>query len=460
MTRFAYTTLLRLLAPLIWTWMKVRASKAGGDWEIFGAERFGRIDRRIHPGITHRARIWIHAVSLGETRAAQPLIQALLDDGHSLLLTHTTATGRAEGERLFSEALRSSRLMQAWLPYDFPGATRRFLSYFMPHCGILIEREVWPNLIHQASKLGIPMVLVSARFSASSQRQARWAGRALRQAYAALDFVAAQTPSDAERLKQAGAHNPHVLGNLKFDVSLPIEQLHAGLAWKQSLGRAVVTVASTREGEDALFTDLISSWVHDVTAASVQLDDGQILSKQGAGSVLHTLVPRHPQRFAPAAALLHSHGLVFSRRSAGNEIPPPDAQVLLGDSLGEMAFFYAASDVAVIAGGFMPLGGQNLIEACVAGTPVIVGPHMHNFAQATQDAVEAGAAIQVSDAREAMREAWALLKDEPRREQMRAAALKWTAAHAGATRRILDALAPWLAGTPEKKKKLIRSFPG
>ena len=439
MTRFLYTLLLRFLAPVLWLWMRVRAGRQSGDWDILGPGRFGRYPEE-DPRRDTTGRIWVHAVSLGETRAAQPLVKALLDLGLPLLLTHTTPTGRAEGSRLFSDAIASGQLRQAWLPYDFPGSARRFIGYFKPRCGILIEREVWPNLIHEAVRQGVSMLLVSARLSERGLRRTRWARRALHRAYAALDLVLAQTDADAERLRKAGAFGPHVVGNLKFDVSLSQEQLAEGRQWREVLARPCIAIASTRDGEEALFAHAIRAAGADAAPAGT----------------LYMVIPRHPQRFADAAAVMKQHGLGFLRRSAGVQIPPSDTPVLLGDTLGEMAFYYAAADVAIIGGGFAPFGGQNLIEACAAGTPVILGPDMHNFAQAAADAIAAGAAVQVDNADEALRTAYALLRDAARRKAMQQAALAWTAAHAGATRRMVEALRPWLGAARQDEDNPAR----
>jgi 3-deoxy-D-manno-octulosonic-acid transferase len=427
MTRFLYTLLLRLFAPVLWLWMRVRAGKDSAAWDIFGATRFGYYKDEV-AGIGVAGRIWVHAVSLGETRAAQPLIKALLDQGLSILLTHTTPTGRAEGTRLFAEAIASGQLRQSWLPYDFPGSARRFIKFFKPRCGILIEREVWPNLIHAAVREGVSVVLVSARLSEAGLRRSRWARRALHRAYAALDLVLAQTQADADRLRQIGAFGPHVTGNLKFDVALAETQLSEGRQWRQALNRPTLAIASTREGEEEMF------------AIAVQ----DIANDSAPDGVLYMLIPRHPQRFSEAAAILQKHGLKSVLRSAGMEMPSTHTPIMLGDTLGEMAFYYAAADVAIVGGGFAPFGGQNLIEACAAGTPVIIGPHMHNFFQATRDAVAAGAAIQVTDMNQALRTAHELLSDLPRLESMRQAALAWTASHKGATQRIVNALRPWI----------------
>lgn len=428
MNRGVYSLALRALSPLVWLWMGHRARRAGGQWEIFSAERFGHAAPAVVAdavAASWTAPVWVHAVSLGETRAAQPLLQALLDRGLPVLLTHMTATGRAEGARQYAEAIARGQLRQAWLPYDFPGATRRFMAAWRPRCGLLIEREIWPNLLAAARGAGVPMALVSARFSASSLRQAGRMGGVMREALGGLDSVLAQTAEDADRLVQAGAPQPVVTGNLKFDLVLPATQVAAGQAWRERLGRRVVAVASTREGEDSGFIEAIKRH-----AAM-------------PGAPLFLLIPRHPQRFDEAARLLSEAGLPYVRRSEGLE-PGPQTAVLLGDTLGEMAFHYAASDVAIVAGSFAPLGGQNLIEACAAGVPVIVGPHTFNFKQAAEDAVAAGAALRAADAGQAVDAAMALLADEPRRQRAAETALAWFRMHSGATGRTLDALEPWL----------------
>ncbi|MFF7058848.1 3-deoxy-D-manno-octulosonic acid transferase [Achromobacter spanius] len=464
MNRCVYTLALRALAPLLWLWMARRAKRAGGEWGVFSRERFGHRPDTKPPASTSAssatstdstwtAPVWMHAVSLGETRAAQPLLQALLDRGLPVLLTHMTATGRAEGQRLFADAISRGQLRQAWLPYDFPGATRRFMRGYRPCCGLLIEREIWPNLLAAARQAGVPMALVSARYSASSLRQAKRMGSVMREALGGLDLVLAQTAEDAGRLEQAGAPTPVVTGNLKFDLVLPAAQVQAGREWRARIGRPVIAIASTREGEDAPFIEAIKRYGkgsgHPAgnPASNSASDPANSSANSPTGSAidapLFLLIPRHPQRFDDAARLLSEAGVSYVRRSAGGD-PAPETRVLLGDSLGEMAFYYAASDVAVVAGSFAPLGGQNLIEACAAGVPVIVGPHTFNFQQAAEDAIAAGAAARKAHPAQAIDAALAMLKDEARRQEASHAARAWFELHAGATRRTMDALAPWL----------------
>lgn len=446
MQRTIYTLALYLLAPLVWLWMWRRARRAGGTWGILSRSRFGGADQHS-PEPFHVSPVWVHAVSLGETRAAQPLVQALLDRGLPVLLTHTTATGRAEGARLFPESIAAGQLRQTWLPYDFPFATRHFLSRYSPRCGLLIEREVWPNLIHQAGLQHIRMALVSARFSASSLRQAKWMGRVMGDALGSLARVLAQTDEDAQRLLLAGAQQVSVTGNLKFDLPLSQPQCERGQSWRRQLGRPVIAIASTREGEDALFLQAIRVW----------RDGNPINAVDRQQAPIFLLIPRHPERFGSVETLIDDAGLKYVRRSELgsaaditwpqhlNRDSPEGIDVILGDSLGEMAFYYACSDVAIVAGSFLPFGGQNLIEACAAGVPVIVGPHTFNFKQAANDAIAATAALRAADVPQAIRAALVLLQDEPQRSAMSHAAHAWSMTHAGATARTLDALGDWLS---------------
>ena len=423
-----YTILLALAAPLLWAYMFVRARGAASAWQIFSAERFGFYALPWDG----EAPVWLHAVSLGETRAAQTLISQLLDRGERVLLTHMTATGRAEGARLFAAEIASGQLRQQWIPYDFSGATQRFFQHYRPRLGILLEREVWPNLIEQAQLAAVPTVLASARFSEKSQKQVKQIDKVfltlMRDAYAGIDLTLAQTEDDATRLYEVGALNIHVVGNLKFDVVLPAVAVDAGRAWRERLGREVITIASTREGEDAWFV--------------------QALARQ-ASTALFLLIPRHPQRFDEAAALLEQAGVATVRWSVLRHNTQPEQmlagiKVVLCDTLGEMPFFYAASDVAIVAGSFAPVGGQNLIEACALGTPVIVGPHTHNFAEAVAHAVEIGAAAQIqsTEPRDAVQRAVSMavfwLQDQPALHEKSRLAREWVAQHTGATARILQ----------------------
>jgi 3-deoxy-D-manno-octulosonic-acid transferase len=278
-----------------------------------------------------------------------------------------------------------------------------------------METELWPNLIAAATLRRIPVALINARLSARSQRGYARLDSLIRPALTALSAVAAQTPADAERLSALGARDVRVCGNLKFDVTPDAEKLALGATWKEALaGRPVWLAASTREGEETLIVDA--------------------LKEVNIPGLLLLLVPRHPQRFDEVAALLRGRGLTLCRRSE-NALPDAATQVWLGDSMGEMAAYYAAADLALIGGSLLPFGGQNLIEAAACGCPVLVGPHSFNFAQATEDAIAVGAALRIADASEAADTARKLLDDEVALQAMRAAALNFTQAHCGATQR-------------------------
>ncbi len=446
--RWLYTLLLHLVAPLFWWRLWRRARREGGQWQILHPHRFGRRWRCQLPA----APVWVHAVSLGELRAAQPLIQELLAAGESVLLTHTTATAMAAGRQAFAEALAAGRLQQAWLPYDFPRAVSRFLAAARPRLGLLIEREIWPNLLAECRARGVPMLLVNARLSARSARAlSHW--RALwRPALGGLAAVLAQTRADGERLQALGAPPALMTGNLKFDVTLDAAALARGRAWREAWRRPVVVLASSRDGEEALWRQ---AWRDELATQAIDH-----LANLTAEPVW-LLVPRHAQRFEALArwlaedacpgegeAVSASH---WRRRSTFGPDEVPDltgAVGMLGDSVGEMATYYGAAQVALLGGSFADFGGQNLLEACAAGVPVIMGPSVRNFAQAAADAEAAGAAVQVTDMAQAVALARGWLADEAGLAERSQRAREFVAAHQGATRRTLQALQPWLAPRP------------
>jgi 3-deoxy-D-manno-octulosonic-acid transferase len=429
MLRAIYRALWWLVAPAAVVRLVIRSRRERGYIEHIG-ERFGySIGRRVDDDAPL---IWVHAVSLGETRAAQPLVDALLRarPDARLLLTHMTPSGRAIGEQLFGD-----RVVRCYLPYDMPGAVRRFLRAWRPSLGIVMETEVWPTLIDECRRADVPLVLTNARMSERSYRRASRFGAATREVFGGFSRVLAQSPSDAQRLSALGARDVAVLGNLKFDMDAPPELSERGRAWHAAIGGRPIWVAgSTREGEEAHVLDALRE---------VGIDDALLI-----------LVPRHPQRFDEVAALVERAGLKLARRSqwagtsaaAGSaqasSVPPlpKGVQVLLGDSMGEMRAYYAAADVAFIGGSLLPLGGQNLIEACSVGVPVVIGPHTFNFTQATADAIAAGAATRVQDAAELGRVIGELLHDRGRRAAMGAAGAAFAARHRGATQRTVDAL--------------------
>ena len=410
MPRLLYSLILYLLLPFIPLRLLWRARKQP-EYLAHWGERFG-----FYSVETSQPLIWIHAVSVGETHAAAPLIDALQAryPAQRILLTCMTPTGRAAARRLYGD-----RVLRAYLPYDYPGAMRRFLTHFQPTFGLLMETELWPNLITLCKQRDVPLALINARLSEKSARGYAHIGALTRDALENLPLICAQTAADAERLKQLGAKEITVTGNLKFDVAPPIDVgdqvKHLRELWGDE--RPVLLAASTREGEEALLLGALSP----------------------ESNYLLVIVPRHPQRFDEVAALLAARDIAFQRRSENIPIRA-QTRVVLGDSMGEMFAYYGAADVAIIGGSLLPYGGQNLIEACALGVPVIIGPHTYNFAQVAQDAIAAGAALRVGDANAALVQANGLLEDALIKNQMCDATLKFAAAHRGAVERTMAAI--------------------
>jgi 3-deoxy-D-manno-octulosonic-acid transferase len=373
--------------------------------------------------------IWIHAVSLGETRAAAILLAALRErlPGMRLLLTHGTATGRTEGRRLLQPGD-----LQVWQPWDTPAAVGRFVQQFRPALGVLMETEVWPNLVAVCRAQGVPLVLANARLSDKSLGQALRVAPLARPTYAALAAAWAQTEDDGRRLRLLGAPVRGVLGNLKFDARPEAGLLERARQWKAGQDRPVVLLASSREGEEAMLLSAL-----------------QALGP-AARQVRWLVVPRHPQRFDEVAALLASAGLQVSRRSQWLGGPPAgaaaaDIDAWLGDSLGEMPLYYGLADVALMGGSFAPLGGQNLIEALACDCPVVLGPHTFNFSEASDLACEAGAALRARDLAHGIEQALDLARNPQAHAHAVEQARGFLGQHRGAARATAEALADLLA---------------
>ncbi|HKC53291.1 MAG TPA: lipid IV(A) 3-deoxy-D-manno-octulosonic acid transferase [Burkholderiales bacterium] len=408
MWRAGYRLLLWLAFPLVLARLWWRGRHEPGYRRNI-AERFG-----FYPTTPPRPVIWLHAVSVGETRAAEPLLLALRSrhPDCDLLITQMTATGREAAQQLFGGAVRV-----AWLAYDYPSAVRRFLRTFRPRLGILMETEIWFHLVGECQRSGVPLLLANARMSAKSARGYSAVAPLVRVALGGLSAVAAQTTEDAERLRSLGARAVEVTGNLKFDADPSAGSESLAAQFRHGFGsRAVLLAASTREGEEELLLDA--------------------LEQNALRNAVLVIVPRHPQRFDAVAQLLESRGLKFVRRSANTPLDA-DCGIVLGDSMGEMAAYYRSCDTAFVGGSLLPYGGQNLIEACAAGVPVLIGPYTYNFAQAADSAVAAGAALRVDSAEEVIRLARSILQDAGLRERMGKAGVAFCAAHRGATERTL-----------------------
>lgn len=418
-----YSLLVRAVQPLLRRKL-ARRGRAEPGYLLAVEERFGHYDMPALPADGRT--LWVHAVSLGETRAAAVLLDELRAQwpDYRLLLTHGTATGRAEGAGL----LRAGDL-QVWQPWDTPEAVRRFLAHFRPRLGILMETEVWPNLAAACAAAGVPLVLANARLSEKSLRQALRIAWLSRPTYRSLAAVWAQTEDDAERLRQLDAPVQAVYGNLKFDATPDAALLARGQAWRAALGRPVVMFASAREGEEQMLLDALQA------------------AGEAARAVQWLIVPRHPQRFDEVAQLIEAAGWSLARRSLWGAQPTlveQSADVWLGDSLGEMALYYGLSDAALLGGSFAPLGGQNLIEAAACGCPVFMGQHTYNFDEAASLALDAGAALRCADMTGAVAAVLALLREPDRQQAMARAAERFARAHRGAAARTRDALAVYL----------------
>jgi 3-deoxy-D-manno-octulosonic-acid transferase len=420
MIRLFYSFMWWLAMPLVLGRLWWRGRQEPGYRQHLG-ERLGFYGPAPGPGRQLRRTFMVHAVSVGETRAAEPLVEALLRTWPEcrVLLTHMTPTGRATGKALFAK--HGERVVQSFLPYDTGFMVGRFLRHFEPSICILMETEVWPNLIAGCASHGVPVALVNARLSERSLRRGQRFGGLMMEAARGITLAAAQTEADAARIASLGAPRVAVTGSIKFDVVPPEAALQTGAMLRAHWPRRpVLLCASTREGEEALILD---AW--------------RALSNKPPRMLL-LLVPRHPQRFDEVARMAAERGLSVARRSALPESVETD--VLLGDSMGEMFAYYAACDVAFIGGSLLPLGGQNLIEACAVGKPVLVGEHTFNFLQATEEAVAAGAALRVPDADALMREAARLLGDGAARARMGEQALAFAGRHRGATSRTVELL--------------------
>ncbi|MDO9597567.1 MAG: lipid IV(A) 3-deoxy-D-manno-octulosonic acid transferase [Azoarcus sp.] len=412
--RLPYSLLWLLALPLVLLRLLWRARRQPAYLKHL-RERFGSYTVRA-PGPV----VWVHAVSVGETRAAEPLVRALLArwPGHTVVLTHMTPTGRATSKDLFGD---DTRVLRVYLPYDIGFLAGRFLRHFHPAFGVIMETELWPNLLARCHRHRTPVLLANARLSERSARRYARLPALTGLTLGALSAIGAQTAADAARLSALGARRVTITGNIKFDIAPPDIALALGASFRtRCAGRPVILAASTREREEALLIDAF----HRLAPADAIL----------------LLVPRHPQRFDDVAALVASAGLKLQRRS-DNQPLAADTRVWLGDSMGEMFAYYAAADVALIGGSWLPFGGQNLIEACAVGTPVLAGPHTYNFEQVAEQAIAAGAAHRLETVDQGMRFALALIDDPARLETMSTAGRDFAAMNRGATERTIGLLA-------------------
>jgi len=406
-----------LAAPLVAVYLLWR-SLAQREYRQKWGERFLGRGSPPPPG---RPLVWVHAVSVGETRAAQPLIEQLareLPDA-GFVLTHMTPTGRAVGQSIVASL--PGRVVQRYSPYELPFAVARFLREVRPSLGVVMETEIWPNLLLAARRAGVRLLLANARLSEKSAARGRRVALLLEPAAASFDRIAAQSEADRARIARWYEGRIDVTGNLKFDLEVDQALVAAGRAQRATWGnRPVWLCASTRDGEEALLLASLTSW----------------RSKSGSDPIF-VIVPRHPQRFDEVARLIEAKGMTCVRRSHGPwPAEVPAGAVLLGDTMGEMALYYAMAHVALIGGSLLDFGAQNLIEACAVGAPVVLGPSTFNFAQAAADAIAAGAAVQVRNADAALATMAELCGDRERLHAMSMVALEFSREHRGSTARV------------------------
>ena len=424
MNRTLYTLLFHLGLPLVAIRLWLRARKAPAYARRIG-ERFALNLPVLQPG-----GIWVHAVSVGESIAAAPMIRELLKRYPQLPITVTcmTPTGSERIQALFAG---EPRIQHCYLPYDFPWAAARFLDRVKPRLGVIMETELWPNHIHQCAKRGIPVALANARLSARSAKgYARFAGLT-RPMLEEMSLIAVQTEAEAERFRLLGARPEcvEVTGSIKFDVSIDPQLLVKARALReqwQAQERPVWIAASTHEGEDEI-----------VLSAHRQL-----LASYPNGLLI--LVPRHPERFNSVFQLCQREGFATVRRSSGEPVAA-QTQVLLGDTMGELLFLYALADSAFVGGSLVPNGGHNLLEPAALAKPVLSGPHLFNFLEIAAKLREAAALEEVEDAQGLALAVQRLFELPQDAQRMAEAGLKVMQLNQGALQRLLDGLARLMA---------------
>ncbi|MEZ5778335.1 MAG: glycosyltransferase N-terminal domain-containing protein [Paracoccaceae bacterium] len=426
----AYTVLWWLGLPFVLLYLRRRARR-DADYGRWPRERFG-----IYPAGVGARPVWIHAVSLGEMRSAEPLVRALLNRGESIVLTHFTPAGRRAAHAAFAPEIAAGRVLPVWVPFELGFAWRRFLRHFAPQYGLVMEIEVWPAMIMQCRKAAVPLFMCNAQYPSKSF--ARDTGRTTLRAELMRGFAGALVKSELQRDRFAavGVRNIAVTGETRFDQPIPPHLVKAGRDARVALGpgRPVIALASVVEGEDDLYLSTIAE-----TLTAHEAD--------GCERPFFIYVPRAPERFEEVAAMIAARGLRMIRRSEvfGDGLQArakiAEADILLGNSLGEMYFYLSMADRVIVGGGFTPKGAHNVIEPLALGKPVIVGPEIWTIEYPAAEAIAAGVCLQVRTAAEltaalAPGGAGAVPDD---------AISAFLAAHAGATERTLAALPELLA---------------
>lgn len=416
--RFLYALLSRLLLPVFILYLLWRSRRQPGYRRRLG-ERLGY----GHEALAGPS-IWIHAVSVGEVTAAAPLLR-LLQEHHPdvpVVVTTMTPTGSERARDLFGDAV-----VHAWVPYDSPGAVRRFFNWARPRLVVILETEIWPNLYHECGRRGVALVLANARVSEKSLRLYRILFGLIRDTLAHGIVIGAQSAADAERFLALGSspQRTHVTGNIKFDFELGPEVISTGQAFRreQAANRPVWIAASTHQGEEEIIIEA----------------HRQVLRAQP--EALLVLVPRHPERFASVAGMLERAGLGTVRRSSGQHCDAA-TQVFLGDSMGELTMFYAASDVAFVGGSLVPVGGHNLLEPAALAVPALSGPYNFNARDIAEQLLARDALILARNSAEIATQVLRLLADPAKRLRHGRAGAEVLAANRGTVNRLLELMEP------------------
>ena len=416
--RLIYIFLSYLIAPVVVVFLLWRGIFNSAYFDRFG-ERFG-FTRLSVP----RPSIWVHAVSVGEVQAAAPLVRELhrKNPDIPIVITTVTPTGARRASELFGDCA-----IHCYVPYDLPGSVARFFDAARPALAIIIETELWPTLYHECGKRRVPLVLASARISPRSVSKYRLFVGLFREALSHGIVIAAQSEKDAERFRLLGAppERTHVIGNIKFDFELPASVLTEGRAIREANAsqRPIWVAASTHPDEE-----------------EKMLDAHERLCRQYPGALL-ILAPRHPERFGLIATILRKRGVSFITRSSG-KLCTPETEVFLLDTLGELPVFYAACDVAFVAGSLVPIGGHNMLEPAALGIPVLTGPYTFNTEDIAGMLAEVGAMREVKNSVELAAELASLIADPQARRHAGAQGRKTVQENRGAVARLLTLLDP------------------
>ena len=412
--RYLYTLAMYLATPFIVLRLLFRGVRYR-DYHRRWRERFGFA---LAPAV--RGSLWVHAVSVGEVNAAEPLLKALRNSypNAPLVVTTVTPTGSERVRQLFGDSV-----VHVYLPYDLPFAVSRFLKRVRPRLAVIVETEIWPNLYFACGKRGIPMLIVNARLSERSLRGYRPLNGIVRQALRSVRVIAAQSQTDAARYRLLGADPSTILvsGNMKFDMPVPFDAVNAGSHLREQWGRLrpVWIAGSTHEGEE-------------LPVLEAHLD---VLKRLPDALLL--IAPRHPERFKMVENSVRSLGFTLATRSA-DRVPSAAHQVFVIDSMGELMPFYAASDLAFVGGSLVPIGGHNVLEPAAMSRPVLVGPYTFNFEEITLTLIKEGAAERINGKEDLGARTLRLLLDHGRRAHMGERARHVFDSERGAVKRVME----------------------